>query len=212
MERLLKLQRYSDGLLSTSVLLHLLADYSSPYDKINEWVKQGVLVQLRRGLYAVSEELGLTKVEPFLIANQLYGPSYVSLDTALAYWGLIPERVYEISSVSVRPAKVYRTPRGVFSYKELPTAYFSLGISQVSLSPKQNVLVASKEKCLCDKLGCTAGLQLRSRKQAMRWLMDDLRIDLDQLREFDTVAMESWLAFGPKKDSMIQLIQSIQAL
>lgn len=62
MERLLKLQRYSDGLLSTSVLLHLLADYNSPYDKINEWVKQGVLVQLRRGLYVLSEELGLTKV------------------------------------------------------------------------------------------------------------------------------------------------------
>ncbi|MBA4304721.1 MAG: hypothetical protein C0424_10890 [Sphingobacteriaceae bacterium] len=212
MEHLLKLQRYSDGLLSTSVLLHLLADYNSPYDKINEWVKQGVLVQLRRGLYALSEELGLTKVEPFLIANQLYGPSYVSLDTALAYWGLIPERVYVISSVSMRPTKLFHTSRGVFSYKELPATYFSLGISQVSLSPKQNVLVASKEKCLCDKLVCTSGLQLRSRKQAMRWLIDDLRIDQDQLRDFDTTAMEAWLTLSPKRESIVELIQSIKGL
>lgn len=71
----------------------LLKDYKRPNDKINEWVRQGQLIPLKRGLYLPSEQ-GKITAEPFVMANMLYGPSYVSSETALAFQGLMPERVY----------------------------------------------------------------------------------------------------------------------
>lgn len=68
------------------------------------------------------------KPDPFLIANHLWGPSYISLETALAYWGLIPERVFEISSVTTKPTKTYDTKAGRFSYFHANIPYYSVRI------------------------------------------------------------------------------------
>src|SRR6218665_3344082 len=91
--------------LTRQVMLDILKDYKSPNDKISELVKSGELISMRRGLYV--SDAGLPPVSPFLIANHLRGPSYVSLESALSFWGLIPERVYEISSVTTKTSKEY---------------------------------------------------------------------------------------------------------
>ena len=97
--------------LSRQLILELLKDYKRPNDKISEWVKNGELINLRRGLYIPGSESNLPKPEPFLIANHLRGPSYVSLESALSYWGLIPERVYEITSVTLKSKKIGNSSR-----------------------------------------------------------------------------------------------------
>ena len=84
-----------------------LDEYNRPNDKISEMLKSGDLTSLRRGLYVPGPELDLPSPDVFLIANHLRGPSYVSLESALSYWGLIPERVFEISSVTLKTSKVY---------------------------------------------------------------------------------------------------------
>lgn len=203
---------FSEQPLKTELLLHLLKTYKRPYDKINELVKQGMLLQIKRGLYIPGPNLDLKAPEPFLIANHLYGPSYVSLDAALFYWGLIPERVFEISSVTCKKATKYQTEEGVFSYTTLPLPYYSYGINQVVLTPKQTVLLASPEKAICDKIISTAGLILRSKMQTVSYLIEDLRIEKERLKRLDTEAMQTWINESPKKSSIEILVKTINSL
>jgi len=90
------IQSLSEQPLKTELLLHLLKEYRRPYDKINELVKQGMLLQVKRGLYIPGPNLKTQVPEPFLLANHLYGPSYVSMDSALFYWGMIPEKFLKL--------------------------------------------------------------------------------------------------------------------
>ena len=206
------LSKYSDQPISTQVLLGLLKGYSRPYDKIMEMVNQGILVQLRRGLYMTSSLVSPITPESFLIANHLYGPSYISLDSALFHWGLIPERVFEISSVTPRISKKIMVQNVVYSYTHLPIAYSPLGIQSISLTKTQTVLIASPEKALCDKVITTAGINLRSRQQALAFLVEDLRIEKDQLSKLNTTEMTSWLPVCPKSKSIQLLIETLSAL
>jgi len=195
--------------LSRQLILEWLKDYKRPNDKISEWVKSGELTILRRGLYIPGPESNLLKPEPFLIANHLRGPSYVSLQSALSYWGLIPERVYDITSVTLKSKKTYKTPVDKFSYQFLPTPYFSFGIQSIPINPKQTVLIASIEKAICDKLILTSGINLRSIKQTKDLLIEDLRIDEALLKKVDVKIISSWLLDTPKKNSIEMLIKTL---
>lgn len=212
MDYRMDLSQYSDQPISTQVLLGLLRGYNRPYDKIMEMVNQGILVQLRRGLYMTSPLVSKITPEPFLIANHLYGPSYISLDSALFHWGLIPERVFEISCVTPKISKKIMVQNAVYSYTHLPIAYYPLGVQSIALTKTQTVLIASPEKALCDKVITTAGINLRSKQQAMAFLVEDLRIDKDQLRELNTTEMTSWLPVCPKRKSIQLLIETLSAL
>ncbi|MEO6815002.1 MAG: hypothetical protein ABI172_13805 [Ginsengibacter sp.] len=206
------IQAYSEQPLNKQLLLDVLKEYKRPYDKIDELVKQQVLVQLKRGLYIPGTKLDIAAPEPLLIANHLYGPSYISLDTALSHWGLIPERVYEISSVTTNSSKMYKTAVGRFSYKHMPLPYCSFGIKQVQLTKKQTVLMASMEKALCDKIIATSGVLLRSVKQTLELLIEDFRIDENYLRKLEITTISKWLKDAPKENSLITLIKALKSL
>lgn len=208
----LNLSKYSNQPISTSLLLGLLKGYSRPYDKIIEMVNQGIIYQLRRGLYLTTSLVSTKTPEPFLIANHLYGPSYVSLDSALFHWGLIPERVFEISSVTPKTSKRFSAQNVVYSFTHLPVAYYPLGIQSLPLTENQTVLIASPEKALCDKVITTSGVNLRSKNQAMAFLVEDLRIEKDQLRELSLREMVKWLPACPKRSSIKILIEAIAEL
>ncbi|MES2329306.1 MAG: hypothetical protein V4539_06850 [Bacteroidota bacterium] len=201
---------YAQAPLTKQILLDLLKEYKRPYDKINELVKQELLVLVKRGIYIPGPNLNIAKPEPFLLANHILGPSYVSLETALSYWGLIPERVYETSSVTNQKSAVYNTPAGRFSYTYVSLPYYSFGIQQVELTKKQTALVATPEKALCDKIITTSGLLLRSSKQAMELLIDDLRIEKDALRNLNIKEISKWVPDAPKKDSLEILIKTLK--
>ena len=130
---------FTEAPISRHLILELLSKYKSPNDKISELVKNKDLISIRRGLYTIGPKMDLPAPEPFLIANHLRGPSYVSLESALSYWGMIPERVYEISSVTTKTSKLYQTQVGRYSYKQLRTPYYSYGIKSMEYSSKQRV-------------------------------------------------------------------------
>src|SRR5207249_521375 len=104
------IQQYAEEPLTRQLLMDLLKDYKRPNDKINELVKKGELTPVKKGFYIPGPKLNIPKPESFLIANHLWGPSYISLETALSYWAFIPERVYEVSSVTMKSTKTYKTP------------------------------------------------------------------------------------------------------
>lgn len=206
------IQPYAEAPMPRHLILKLLSGYKRPNDKISTLIKHQELVSIRRGLYIAGPKMSLPTPEPFLIANHLRGPSYVSLEAALSYWDMIPERSYEISSVTIKTSTLYQTPVGRFSYRQLKLPYYSYGIKRVQHTPKQTMLIASPEKALCDKIVLTPKLQLRSIKQTQEFLIEDLRINDEVLSELDTQLIELWLPKAPKKSSLEMLLKTLVEL
>jgi hypothetical protein len=198
--------------LTRQVLLHLLKDYKRPYDKINEWVKQQVLIPVKRGVFVLGPASNAAQPEPFLLANHLLGPSYISMETALSYWRLIPEQVFETSSATTARSKTYQAAVGRFSYTHLPIPYYSFGQRPVELATNQVALVATPEKALCDKIVTTAALLFRSPGQMTAWLIEDMRIDKQLLKTLKTDPIREWLADAPKKESLQILATTLEKL
>ena len=124
--------------------------------QIDRWVKDGRLIKLHKGLYAVAEPYRKVKPEPFSIANALKSPSYVSMQSALSWHGLIPEFVSVITSVTTaRPQKI-DTPVCRFEYRHINTDLF-WGYQKVQLTNKQEAFVATAEKALLDLVHLTPG-------------------------------------------------------
>jgi len=205
-------RQYNDAPLTRQVILDMLKDYKRPNDKISELIRSGELISLKKGLYIPGIKTDLTGPETFLIANHLWGPSYVSLESAMSYWGLIPERVYEVKSITMKLSKKFKTPKGRFSYRFMPSPYYSFGIRSIELSPGQVALLAIPEKALCDKIIATTGLMLRSPAQTRNFLLDDLRIDPQSLQKFNLKELRSWIEDAPKKDSLRMLVKTLEKL
>ncbi len=122
------------------------------FDKNNlgRWVKKGYLVKLKNGFYLFPEQLDKPNIN-FYVANRMYMPSYISLHTALAFHGLIPESVTQTTSVSTLKTKQFNNPTGYFSYKNVKTKLF-FGYKQLPFSKDKSVLVATPEKAIIDLL------------------------------------------------------------
>ena len=206
------IRSYSNQPLTHQLMMSLLKEYKSPNDKVHSLLAEGQLASIKKGLYIAGPALKSNKPEPFLVANHILGPSYVSLDAALSYYGLIPERVYEISSVTTKASRKFTTPMGLFSYTHLSLPYYSFGIRQIKLSNEQYAMIASPEKALFDKVITTSGLLLRSKKDAISYLIDDLRMDEESFKDFDIGSMSSWLPDAPKKESLLMIIKLITSL
>lgn len=197
--------------IATQALLPLLVAFKRPYDKIEELVKAKYLYQLKRGLYVAGTKIKAPHPELFLVANHLYGPSYISAESALSYWGLIPEKVISINSITTRKTKVYRTDLGDFYYFHVPQKGFAIGLCQVQLTPVQTVLMATPEKALCDYIIQTPGLNLRSVKQAKEFLEEDLRLDMDAFYGMNASLLADCVSQCPKSNSLILLTKMIRS-
>lgn len=206
------IREYSTQPITHQLLMSLLKDYKRPNDKIKTLKSEGIIQPIKKGLYVAGPKINGSKPENSLLANHIYGPSYVSVDTALAYYGLIPERVYEISSMTTKPSKAFNTSQGIFTYTRLPLPYYAFGLNMVNLSSDQRAIIASPEKALCDKIVSTPGIILRSTVQASFYLLEDLRMEESSLKGFDLELINSWLTDAPKKESLEMVVKMIQNL
>lgn len=207
------LTRLSNQPLSHQLLVSIFKEYERPNDKIYQLAKEGVIQSIKKGLYVAGPALNIErKPEPFLLANHILGPSYVSVETALAYHGLIPERVYEIASMTTQAPRKFNTPLGTFTYTRLPLPYYAFGIRSEKLADDQYAMVASPEKALCDKIITTSGLLLRSKKTAREFLIENMRMDEEALSQLNTKEMASWIKGSLKEESLSMVVNVIQAL
>ena len=207
-----RMKKYRDAPVTHSMVRESLVEYNRPNDKISELIKSGELIPLRRGLYIQKSEMDLSLPDSFLIANHLRGPSYVSLESALSHWGLIPEKVFEVSSATLKTSKTYKTPVGRFSYYHLSSPYFSFGITNFRINERQTAMMATKEKAICDKIVLTSGVNLRSMQQTRNFLIEDLRIDETALQALDIASIVSWIPDAPKKSSLKMLVKTLKNL
>ncbi len=203
------LSAFEEEPITRQMMMGILKDYKRPNDKISELLASNMLLPIKKGIYQPGSQMRLKGPHPFLIANVIYGPSYVSMDSAMSYWGMIPERVFETSSITTLLNKQYDTPSGRFVYARMDLPYYTFGIQRVKLSERQAVLIASPEKALCDKIITTSGMMLRSQKQTMALLLDDLRISSEWLQKLSTDIIRRWASAAPKKTSIEMLAQTL---
>jgi len=124
--------------------------------QLSRWVKQGRLLQLRRGLYALAPIWRRVEPHPFLIANRLQRGSFVSLQSALGFHGVIPEHVPVVTSIGPRRPETIHNPLGTFQFNHVdPKLLF--GYSEMEVAGGQRAFVASPEKALLDLVYLTPG-------------------------------------------------------
>lgn len=208
---MVNLAQFGNTPIDYATLVTLLRQYRSPKDKIAAMEKQQQLIRIKKGLFVVAPQEGIGTISRELIANHLYGPSYVSLESALSYHNLIPERVYSVRSVTMKRAKKYDTPLGVFDYRTVSPDYFSIGIQQQVTKNNTTFLIASPEKSLCDMIVLSSSLRLQSAKAVKIYLEEDLRIDLFENRSWNTEIISQCMEVGKKKTELSQLLKLLKS-
>jgi len=135
--------------------------------QLSRWMKQGKVIGLRRGMYALSETYRRAPLAPAVLANRLYRPSYLSGLWALGHYDLIPERVVRFTSVTPRVPRRFENPFGVFDYRNIKQACF-FGCASTGVAGHE-VLVAEPEKALLDHWHLTEGEWTTERIEEMRY-------------------------------------------
>lgn len=195
--------------ISMGVLQDLYGDYQSPNMRISLLEKKGILIRLKRGLYVVAPEISGKELSPGLIANHLYGPSYVSLHWALRWYGLIPEQVYTVTSVTTRHTREFNNSLGRFTYRGASKDYFPIGI-KIQAEAGINYLMATPEKALCDMLMSEKHVPDQSVSSLGVFFEEDMRIDVDDIRQMNREIIRQCLEVGNKKQVLANLLKLMQ--
>ena len=166
-------------ILTNDIIKLNLQEYSNKDTKICREVKNGNLIKIINGLYETD-----SNINGYLLAGSIYGPSYLSFDFALYYYGLIPEKVTAFTSATFdkKKKKMYENQFGVFLYRDVPSNVYPLGINLI----EENgyiYQIATPEKALCDKLYTLSPIKNMSELENV--LYNDLRIDIEELNKFN---------------------------
>lgn len=190
-------------------LSSVFPNYSNLAMKARRLERDGVIIRLKRGMYVVSPKVSRLEISPFLLANHIYGPSYVSMHTALRYYGLVPEAVYAVQSMTTGVARNYENTIGTFYYTHVPAEYFPIGVTMKE-EDGAAFLIASPEKALCDLMVYTPNLNLRFHASVREYLEDDIRFDMDELQNLNIGIIEQCAENSRKKAMLGQLIKFIR--
>lgn len=164
---------------TTDMLIEELKQYGNPRSKLSRMAQHGEVYPIVKGIYETDK-----RTPGFLLAGSIYGPSYISFDYALSYYGMIPEAVYTVTCASYdkKKKKKYDTPFGSFSYRDVPNDAFPFGI-RLMQEGEYYYRIASPEKALCDKLYTIK--PVANAEELCTLMMDDLRMDETELKKLD---------------------------
>ncbi len=177
--------------------------------KIRSLESDKQIIRLKRGLYVCNPEVTGIALSTELIANHLYAPSYVSMSTALRYYGLIPEEVFAVQSMTLKHSRDFDTPLSRFEYTHTSKNAFSVGLTIIR-KKGYAFIMASPEKALCDLISASPQVNLRYLKDAINYLEEDIRMDLDDFRQMNPEIFEEYATVGKKTDSIRTLIKLLK--
>lgn len=185
------LRRYPRPYLTEAELETLLdATPDSRYSKVKRLLAQGKLLRIRRGLYCLTERVGyVTKPHPFELAQFIYGPSYISFESALSFHKLIPETVYAVTSACAKRSKEFYTPLGAFNYLHLPLENFYIEVERMTEN-NYRFFMAKPWKAICDYVYC-----YKKDWDSFAPLLESLRIhraDLPMLRDEEIAVLDEY--------------------
>ena len=195
--------------VQTSAIASLYPNITSANRKVANLEKEGRIIRLKRGMYVVNPNESGKLLSLGLIGNLLYGPSYVSMLTALREYGLIPERVEVIESMTTHLTVSFENPVGTFEYHHCAKDYYSIGITQRE-EEGITYLIATPEKALCDYIVCTTRLPLRFIKDTYIFLEEDLRLDMDAFMKMNVDIFRQCAAVSKKQQAINNLIKILE--
>lgn len=172
-------------------LMDCLKDYARPRDKISDLLQKGSIIRIKKGLYIFGDEYRRRPYSREILANLIYGPSYISLDYALQHYGLIPERVEAVTSVTTGRSHKFSTQVGLFTYRMIPLKAFRIGMDRVEIGDGRAFLMATPEKALADKLHEGRGMEIQTQKELSNYFEKNLRIDPTALRELKPTDLDA---------------------
>ena len=187
--------------VNTAAVASLYPDVKSANRKVANLEKAGRIIRLKRGLYVVAPKESGLLLSLNLIGNVLYGPSYVSMLTALREYGLIPERVEVVESMTTHLTVSFQNDVGRFEYP--------IGITQRE-EEGVSYLIATPEKALCDYIITTPRLPLRFLKDTYIFLEEDLRLDMDAFKEMNIDIFRQCAAVSKKQQAINNLIKILE--
>jgi len=133
------------------VLQTFLGNQRTLNNQLVAWQRQGKIHKLKKGIYTLNEEERRAPLTALMISNLIYAPSYISLESALSYFALIPERVVGITAVTPHKTATFQNFYGYFSYRSIKTNYF-FGFQSIHDAGDMPVLIATPEKAILDKV------------------------------------------------------------
>ena len=147
------------------------------------------VLRIRRGLYCLATRYLRRKVDPLALAQRIYGPSYISLQTALSRHGWIPEAVYAITSTSMERSREFETPVGRFGFTRIPQKTFYAGVTRVETEDAGSILLACPLKALADYV-----YVYKCDWDSARPVVESLRVDRGLLAGVDGSSFDRLLA------------------
>lgn len=169
------------------LLMDNFRSYKKPRDKVTRHLKNGDIIRIKKGLYIFGDSYRKGPVYPEILANLIYGPSYISCEFALSSYGIIPEAVRVITSVTTEKNKEFETILGTFKYKHLKLNRYLPGKTMLEADAKRKFLIATKEKALADTLFFSP--RIDSVGEMLDHLTENLRIDLE-ITDFNLKSMK----------------------
>ncbi len=190
-----------EPVFETALLLAGDVDPNHIRRQLSRWVRAGRLYQLRRGVYALAPPYQKRRPHPFVVANSMVTASYVSGQSALAFYELIPEYAPTVISVTTtRPAR-WTTPLGNFAYRHIRSTLFS-GYQRLLLSATEFAFVAKPEKALLDLV------YLTPQGDSLEYLTE-LRLQNLQRLEVTELRSQADLFSRPKIDRAVAILESL---
>lgn len=177
------------GVFDETLVRNLFPDRSEGARKLMVYraVADGEIVRLKPGLFILRREYRKTELHPFVIAAMLHAPSHISLQAALAYHGLIPEAVQQVSSVTPARSRTFRTPLGVFSFQRVPARDPRAGVEAVRLGSQSWAFIATPLRALADLLYLNRSVSWRN--DGLAFVLESLRIEEDDLAAISAGAL-----------------------
>lgn len=151
----------------------------------------GEIVRLKPGLFVLAPPFRKTDPHPFVVAAVLHSPSHISLESALAHHGLIPEAVYQLSSVTVARSREFSTPMGVFGFHRVPARVPRAGVEAVEVARNAWAFVASPLRAIADQVYLRK--EITWKRDGLGYLTKSLRIEEDDLRSLSFEALDEIL-------------------
>jgi predicted transcriptional regulator of viral defense system len=201
-ERLLEIVA-DEPVFEASLLLAGNVDPNNVRKQLSRWTRAGRLYQLRRGLYALAPPFQKTRPHPFVVANRMMRPSYVSCQSALAHYGFIPEQVPLVISVTTGRPEHWDTPLGGFQFRHIKKALFH-DYRLWEVGQGQQAFIATPEKALLDLIHLQPGGDSAEYLQELR-LQNLDRLDPDELVQLADRAS------SPKLQRAAQTVKALAA-
>jgi hypothetical protein len=170
------------GFFDETVIRNILADRSEAAQKVlvHRAVAAGEIIRLKPGLFLLAPEFRKTHFHPFVVAAILHSPSHVSLESALAHHGLIPEAVFQVSSVTSSRSRTFKTPVGVFSFVRVPAVNPRAGVQALKIDGWNWAFVATPLRAIADLV--YARKDVSWEKDGLAFLADSMRIEREDLK------------------------------